>query len=156
AILRGRVGVGALVGDLAILLEREEAVREADGDEQLVPVLRTEFSPDPLAVGRRAFAHIHRHVEDPAPDAAHQLILPARRHLEVQAAQREGGRGERVVVLHEGAGDAELSERVAVVGLGEPTPRIAMAGGADELDGSGYGLGHWKAIYRIARPPPNP
>lgn len=134
----GGVGVGAFVGDLAIGLERHETVREADGNEELVAVFGGEFRADPLTVGRGATADVDRDVEDPAADAADQLVLPARRRLEVQPAQGEGGRGIGVVVLHEGAVDAECGKGGDRMHLGEPATGVAMAFGADELDGGGH------------------
>lgn len=135
----GGIGGGAFIRDFAIRLERHETVREADRDEQLVAVFRAQFGADPLAIGGRAVAHVDRDIEDPPPDAAHQLVLPPGRRLEMQAAQGEGGGGIGVVVLDEGHGDAQRSEGRHGMHLGEPATGVAMAFGADELDGKGHG-----------------
>ena len=85
-------------------------MREADRDEELVAVFGAELGADPLAIGGRATAYVDCDVEDAAANAADELVLAARRGLEVQAAKGVSGSGERMVVLHEGAGDAELGE----------------------------------------------
>lgn len=40
-----------------------------------------------------------------------------------------------MIVLHEGADDADCGESIAVIGLGKPTACIAEPAWADELDG---------------------
>lgn len=100
-----------------------------------MPVFGAELRPDPLAMGRRSVADIDRDVIDAPSDAAHQLVLTAWRRLEMQAAQGKGRRGIGVVVLHEGAVDADRREGGNRMHLGEPATGVAMAFGTDELDG---------------------
>lgn len=54
----------------------------------------------------------------------------------MQPAQRECGDRERVVVLHESAGDAKLVECLDVVSFSKPAPRISVAAWPDD---------HWKS-----------
>ena len=99
-----------------------------------------ELRAHPLAIGRRTAPYVDRDVEDAPPDAAHQLVLPARGRLEMQPAQREGGGGERVIVLHKGAADAECLEGGHRIDFGEPAAGIAEPAGTDELDGGHGGM----------------
>lgn len=108
---------------------------ETDRNEELMPVLGRQFRADPLAIGGRALAHIDRDVEDAPADAAHQLVLSPVRRLKMQAAQREGGCGVGMIVLHEGAIDAEPGEGGHRMDLGEPATAVTEAPGTDELDG---------------------
>jgi hypothetical protein len=107
-------------------------VGEAFGDQQLLAVLGRQLGPDPLAIGRRAFADIHRHIEDRAHHAAQQLVLSVRRLLVVKAALNAAGRRADVVVLDEGGGETRLLQRRLAEGLGKPATLIAMARGRDK------------------------
>lgn len=64
----------------------------------------------------------------------------------MEAPQGEGGGGIGVVVLHEGAVDAERGEGRDGVNLGEPATGIAMAFRADELDGV---LDHRRSLMSV-------
>ncbi len=106
----GRIGRGRLVEDFDIRLERDERMRKSGRDQQLTPVFRRELDRDIPAESRRRTANVDRDVEDAAARDAHQLGLRERRRLKVQAPQRAGGRGNRVVVLNESNSSPALSQ----------------------------------------------
>jgi hypothetical protein len=87
SIVLTRIEIGDLVRYLRIILERNEAMRVALGDQDLVPFLRGDLQRHPLAKRRRALTDIDDDVEYRAPDDAHDLVLRARGQLEMQAAQ---------------------------------------------------------------------
>lgn len=97
-------------------------------------VVGRQFGTNPLAIGRRSLADVHRDVEDATSNASHQLVLPVRRRLIVQAPQRVGWYRKRVIVPHEIAGDAQFGEVSKFIHFGKPTTCIAVAGGADQLN----------------------
>jgi len=76
-----------LVEHLGVVAEGEEAVGEAHGHPELAVVVAAEFGAHPLAEGGRAAAQIHRHIEDRADWAAHELALGLGFELVVQAPQ---------------------------------------------------------------------
>ena len=92
--------VGGLVEHLGVLAQGEEAMGKTHRHPELLVVLGAEFSGHPLAEGGRAAAQIHRHIQDRAEHAAHELALGMGRELVVQAAQHTAA-GAGVVVLHE-------------------------------------------------------
>ncbi len=94
---------------------------------------RRQLGGDPLAIGGRAFTHVDGDIEDAPADAADQLVLTVGRSLKMQAAEREWGCRERMVILHECANNAECLEGRRRIDLGEPAPRVAEAAGGDEL-----------------------
>ena len=79
-----------------------------------------------LAERRRALPDIHRHVQDRAPGAAHQLALRARRGLEVQAPQHAALGGKGVVVLDERLIHPVLGHQIRAEHLGEETTGVAV------------------------------
>ena len=86
AVMVWGIGVGTFVCDFASVLKRDEAVGEADGNEQLMTVLRRQFGADPSPVGWRSRAHVDGDIEDPSTNATDQLVLTALRGLEMQPA----------------------------------------------------------------------
>lgn len=130
-----RVGIRTFVDDLALGLKSQESMGKPNGDEQLEFILGAKFGSHPLSISGRFPSTVHRYVEDPPADATRELGLRSRRSLEMQPAQSIGRYREGMVVLHEGRSDTELREGVAIVALGKPATRIAMATRLDELDG---------------------
>lgn len=88
AVALRRVVVVRLVLHLDIVRQRDEAVREAARDEELLLVLRRELHADPLAELRRALADIDRHIKDRAARRTQELCLAHRIELIMQPAQR--------------------------------------------------------------------
>lgn len=123
----GRVVIGALVDDLGIRLPRDETVQEAFGDQQLFAVLETQLDPDPAAEGRAALADIDGHVEQPPAPAAHQLGLPVRGRLEMQAAHRGRLARQGMIVLHEIVVEAVVRHHPPVPAFAEKAARVTEA-----------------------------
>ncbi|MNG21586.1 hypothetical protein D3C84_1059730 [compost metagenome] len=86
-------------------------------------VVVAQFDANELATGRRRRVDVHRHVIHRAAADADQLALGAGA-LEMQAAQYPARRA-RVVVLHEGQGDARLAIALDLKGFDEETTLIA-------------------------------
>ncbi|MNE94438.1 hypothetical protein D3C80_1924000 [compost metagenome] len=86
-------------------------------------VVIAQLDANELAAGRRGRVDVHRHVIHRAAADADQLALGAGA-LEMQAAQYPARRA-RVVVLHEGQGDARLAIALDLKGLDEETTLIA-------------------------------
>ncbi len=112
------VEVGALVGEDGVVFEGGEAVGKPGGQEELHEVVGGEQHAVVLAVGRTALANVDGEVEGCALDDAHQLGLGVGRALEVETAH-DTLLGARLVVLHEGFGDAGLLPGLLVIALEE-------------------------------------
>ena len=108
AIALRRIVVVRLVLHLDIVRQRDEAMRKAARDEELLLVLRRELHADPLAKLRRALADVHRHIEDRAARRTQELRLAHRIELIMQPAQRPLLSRVRLIVLHEIYMDARL------------------------------------------------
>ena len=114
---------GAFVGHVRLLAEDAEAVGEAGGDPEHELVFFGELDGGPLAEGGGAAADVDGYVEDAAAGAADDLSLRLL-ELVVQAADDALSR-ERVVVLHELGGQAEVGEDRGVEGLQEEAAVVA-------------------------------
>lgn len=88
AVALGRVVVIRLVLHLDVVRQRDEAMREAAWNEELLLVLRRELHADPLAELQRALADVHCHIKDFAARRTQELRLAHRIELIVQPAQR--------------------------------------------------------------------
>lgn len=113
-----------LVLYFARVLERQEAVRKALRDEELLPVLRAEQHAEPLGEVRGAVTDVHRHVEDTAPGAAYELRLLERRGLVMQSANDSFPFRIGVVVLHELHVDAVRSCVTNGIAFEEPAAGV--------------------------------
>src|SRR4051812_17638734 len=82
----------------------------------------------------RADPDIHCHIEDRASHDAHELALSMRRRLKMQTADGAGFRREYVIVLNELYRHAPCDQCLAIVGLGEKAPPVAMNSRSHELD----------------------
>ena len=107
-----------------------EACRHID----LQTRLGAELDGDMSAIGRRAAADVHRHIEDGAPGHAHKLDLRFRVGLEVKSSHDTPARGVRVIVLNELCFDPGLPEGGGLISLGEKPAMIAVATWTDEQD----------------------
>ena len=92
---------------------------------QLLLVLGAQLRSHPLAKRGRAAAQVHRHIEDRADGAAHELALGLGFELVVEAAQYAAA-GAGVVVLAEGDWGAHCFIKVALIpALEKEAPLIA-------------------------------
>ena len=80
------VEVVALVGEERVILEDDEAMREAARDEELLLVLSSQNDAHVLPERRRALADIDRDIPDRAADDAHELRLGVFARLPVESA----------------------------------------------------------------------
>lgn len=67
--------VVALVAELRLVAEHQEAMGKAPENQKLIFVLRGQLHAVPLAIGGRAGAQIHRHVKGTDSGHPHQLGL---------------------------------------------------------------------------------
>src|SRR6185369_1322744 len=115
------------VGELGVVIERLEPVREALRNEQRVAVALAQLDTEPLAVGRRGRADVDDHVIDSPADTADELGLAVRRALIVQSAQRAGLPIVGLAGLHK-IDVADLAcERVAAPGAHEIAAFVFVA-----------------------------
>lgn len=133
----GCVGVRAFIAHFAIGFERHEAVRKAEGYEQLIAILGAKLGTNPLAIGRRTLPDIDRNIENSSSDAPYQLCLGARWGLKMQATERKGGSRVGMIVLDEGTVDSPRGKGGYGMYLCEPATVVTMTLGADELNGTG-------------------
>jgi hypothetical protein len=96
---------------------------------------------EPLPAGGRALAHVHDHVEDRAPGAAHQLGLGRRRDLVMQPADRACLRGSAEIGLHELGDQPVFGEFPCAEGAGEKTPLVAAGLEVDQVGAGKRRLG---------------
>lgn len=108
AVALGRVVVVRLVLHLDVVRQRDEAMRKAARDEELLLVLSRELHADPLAELRRALADVDRHIKDRAACRTQELRLAHRIELIMQPAQRPLLSRVRLIVLHKIYMDARL------------------------------------------------
>src|SRR5947207_12493753 len=87
ALVNGRVTGRDFIENLGVRLERHEAMREADRDENLLPVFGAEDDLHMSAEGWGGFSDIDGDVEEGAADDADELVLGHRSDLIMQAAQ---------------------------------------------------------------------
>ena len=125
SVALGRVVIVRLVLHLDVVRQRDEAMRKAARDEELLLVLRRELHADPLAELRRALADVHRHIKDRAARRTQELRLAHRVELIMQPAQRPLRRRIRLIVLHKIHRDASLLHLALRPALHEPPARIA-------------------------------
>lgn len=125
AFMWGGIVIGDFVDDLGVGLEGEEAVGEADGDEDLAPVFGAEDGGNVSAEGGGIFADVECDVEDRAVDDADELMLGHGGKLAMQAADDSFFDGEGVVVLDELGVDSGIFEESLVEGLGEESAMVA-------------------------------
>lgn len=81
--------------------------------------------------GRRSGAQIDGDIEHRPPDARYQLVLGRRRVLEMQAAQRPGGFGQRVVDLRHRQRKSDFGQ---FFGAEQPAEKPARIAGPPPLD----------------------
>ena len=124
AVALGSVVVVRLVLHLNVVRQRDEAMREAARDEELLLVLRRELHADPLAELRRALADVHRHIKDRAARRTQELRLAHRIELVMQPAQRPLLSRVRLIVLHKIYRDAGRLHLALRPTLHEPPARI--------------------------------
>ena len=116
----GMVEVVALVLEDRRLAQYREPVREASWDEKLAVVVLAQFDGHVLPVGGASPADVHRNVQHPAANAAHQLALGERRCLKMQAAHHPVA-GLGLVVLHE----VDLPHLLIELPLGEALEEVS-------------------------------
>lgn len=136
----GSVVVIALVLEDGLLAQHGKTMGKATGDEELAVVLGTELHGHMLAEGGGTLADIHRYVEDPALDTAHELALAMRGALIVQTTQHAVA-GHGLVILHEGGVAHLLLELAVGEGFVEIAASIAEDAGFDD-DYAGNGCGN--------------
>lgn len=124
AVALGRVVVVRLVLHLDVIRQRDEAMRKAARDEELLLVLRRKLHADPLAELRRALADVHRHIKDRAARRTQELRLAHRIELVMQPAQRPLLSRVRLIVLHKIYMDASLFHLALRPALHKPPTRI--------------------------------
>ena len=124
AVALRRVVVVRLVLHLDIVRQRDEAMRKAARDEELLLVLRRQLHADPLAELRRALADIDRHIKDRAARRTQELRLTHRVELIVQPAQRPLLSRVRLIVLHKIHRDASRLHLALRPALHKPPTRI--------------------------------
>src|SRR5262245_42025029 len=153
------VHIGALVFDLRDRRDDAESVRESRRDEALLEIRGGQVGGNPRTEGRGAAADVDGDVENLALDHPDQLSLRPP-YLQMQAAQRAADRS-RMIVLHEGAGNAVLAIPISVVRLEKESAGVFVDVGLDQdharqagwLDahvssrvrgcGTGTGRRHW-------------
>src|SRR5690348_311875 len=109
-----------------IVLQRDEAVSEANGHVQLATGFGRQLDRSMSSESGRATPHVDRNIKDSAPKHAHQLGLRGRRKLKVQPAQRSRPFGTRLVILNEAAIDPHLPQTAFLKGLAEPAALVAV------------------------------
>lgn len=125
AVTLRRIVVVRLVLHLDVVCQRDEAMREAAWDEELLLVLRRELHANPLAELRRALADIDRYIKDRAARRTQELRLAHRVELVMQPAQRPLLSRVRLIVLHKIYMDASLFHLALRPALHKPSARIA-------------------------------
>ena len=124
AVALRRIVVVRLVLHLDVIRQRDEAMRKAARDEELLLVLRRQLHADPLAKLRRALADVDRHIKDRPARRAQQLRLTHRIELVMQPAQRPLLSRVRLIVLHKIHRDASRLHLALRPALHEPPARI--------------------------------
>src|SRR5579862_2344849 len=131
--MRRRVVGAHLVENLGFRLERAKAMREADGNEELRPVLCANDLCYVLSEGRGAVPQIDRNVKDGATHNPNELVLGEGRNLEMKTADDAARFGEGIIVLDKITVDAGFRERATAIGFGEEAALVAMAPHAQQL-----------------------
>ena len=124
ALGRLAVEVVALVREERVVLEDDEAMREAARNEELLLVLSGQDDAHVLPERRRALADVDRDIPDRAVDDAHELRLGVFARLPVESAH-DALRRERLVVLDEVGGDPRRLVPRGVILLAEPSAAVA-------------------------------
>src|SRR4051794_13378160 len=86
AVAFGRIVGGDLVNYLAVVFERNIAVRKSDRHPQLLPIAFRKLDTDMLAEGGRSHADVYANIKDSTPSASDELSLRLRRQLKMQPA----------------------------------------------------------------------
>src|SRR5215218_5247887 len=123
-IMLGTVIAGDAVADDRIRLERAESVAEADGNPQLVILLRGKHDRQPLAESGRIMAQVHRNIEQASEKAANELSLSLWMRLEMDAADGSGADAQRLIVLHERSRPRALRKAIETEHFREIAPLI--------------------------------
>ena len=124
AVALGRVVIVRLVLHLDVIRQRDEAMRKATRNEELLLILRRELHANPLAELRRTLADVHRHIKNRAVRRTQQLRLAHRIELIMQPAQRPLLSRVRLIVLHKIYMDAGFFHLALRPALHEPPTRI--------------------------------
>ena len=133
------VEVVALVGEERVVLEDDEAVGEAAGDEELAAILGGEEDRDVFAEGGGTLADVHGDIPDGAAEDADEFGLGVGAGLPVEAADDAAG-GAALVVLDEVGEDVGGFVAGGVVGFAEVTAGVCKNVGDDDFDvGDGGG-----------------
>ena len=120
----GVIEVVALIHEEGRLTQHTESVCKTARYEELPTVVGRETDGIVLPEGGAVVAQVHRHIEDGALNALHQLGLRVGRPLEMESAYHPVA-GARDIVLHETDRDAGLTVTRFVVGLHEEAPTVA-------------------------------
>ena len=114
------------IDHLGIWNERTEAVREAAGHPQLLPVIGRKCDGDMLTIRRGAGPDVYRDIEDRAANYTDQLALGMRVGLEVKATNDPCLGRKRVIVLNERFRQSGLAEGLRIECLAEKAAGVAM------------------------------
>ena len=98
---------------------------KANRNIELPAVLGGQFCGDIMAIGRRPFANIHRHIQNCALCASHEFCLGVGRRLIMETAQNTLLAGQGVVILDERTVHTRLIKGVSPERLTKKAPVIA-------------------------------
>lgn len=130
----GRIGICDLVDHLRIRLECQKAVREALGNQELIPSAGGNLDGDPFHEGGRAPTNVDCDVENGTFHHPHQLVLRVGGQLVVKAPQHASRGGIGVVVLDKLQCDAVFGELPSVPGFGKEAAFVSYPARHDLQD----------------------